>query len=135
MIESWCLGSKAFVSALCLLPPSHEGGDGEQLLISGGGEDVLRIWDWKKGKCVATVEVGSVVRPYLKVKRPKRTREHGDDDEAEKGEKADNDTAMAVDEELEHVLAVQKIVSFTVGSTWRIVFSAIGYILSLRFFP
>lgn len=48
IIEGYCLGHKEFVSKLCLIP-------GTDLLVSGGGDDFLAVWDWPsfelKQKC------------------------------------------------------------------------------------
>lgn len=38
VIESYCLGHKEFVSKLCLPSPD--------VLVSGGGDDDIFIWDW-----------------------------------------------------------------------------------------
>lgn len=42
IIECFCLGHKDFISKICLLP-------GTDLLISGGGDDWLGVWDWRAG--------------------------------------------------------------------------------------
>ncbi|KAI4762051.1 hypothetical protein E4T52_05862 [Aureobasidium sp. EXF-3400] len=42
IIECFCLGHKDFISKICLLP-------GTDLLISGGGDDWLGVWDWHAG--------------------------------------------------------------------------------------
>ncbi|KAK4896704.1 tRNA (guanine-N(7)-)-methyltransferase non-catalytic subunit trm82 [Elasticomyces elasticus] len=39
VIEGYCLGHKEFVSKVCLIP-------GTDLLVSGGGENELYVWDW-----------------------------------------------------------------------------------------
>ncbi|KAL9634608.1 MAG: hypothetical protein Q9164_003992 [Protoblastenia rupestris] len=44
IIEGYCLGHAQFISKLCLLP-SHP-----RLLISGGGDDYLLLWDWPTGQ-------------------------------------------------------------------------------------
>ena len=44
IIEGYCLGHTQFISKLCLLP-SHP-----RLLISGGGDDYLLLWDWPTGQ-------------------------------------------------------------------------------------
>ncbi|KIY44974.1 hypothetical protein FISHEDRAFT_8895, partial [Fistulina hepatica ATCC 64428] len=42
-IESYCLGHEKFISAIHIPrhSPSH--------LISGGGDSVLKVWDWMAG--------------------------------------------------------------------------------------
>ncbi|KAG9964675.1 hypothetical protein KCU61_g2581, partial [Aureobasidium melanogenum] len=42
IIERFCLGHKDFISKVCLLT-------GTDLLISGGGDDWLGVWDWHTG--------------------------------------------------------------------------------------
>lgn len=42
IIEGFCLGHKDFISKICLLP-------GTELLVSGGGDDWLGVWDWRAG--------------------------------------------------------------------------------------
>ncbi|KAK5732713.1 tRNA (guanine-N(7)-)-methyltransferase non-catalytic subunit trm82 [Elasticomyces elasticus] len=39
VIEGYCLGHSEFVSKVCLIP-------GTDLLVSGGGENELYVWDW-----------------------------------------------------------------------------------------
>lgn len=41
VIENFCLGHRAFVSAMCLPEPDR--------LVSGGGDNDLYVWDWKAG--------------------------------------------------------------------------------------
>ncbi|KAK4128802.1 hypothetical protein N657DRAFT_608555 [Parathielavia appendiculata] len=44
VIEGFCLGHEDFVSRLCVAP-----GGRAELLISGGGDDDLFVWDWLHG--------------------------------------------------------------------------------------
>lgn len=46
VIERYCLGHTEFISSMCLVP-------GTNLLVSGGGDDWLGIWDWTTGKLLA----------------------------------------------------------------------------------
>lgn len=43
IIEGYCLGHTEFVSKLCLIP-------GTDLLVSGGGDEELYVWDWPSFK-------------------------------------------------------------------------------------
>ena len=43
VIEAYCLGHTEFISKLCVIP-AHP-----QLLLSGGGDDYLTLWDWPSG--------------------------------------------------------------------------------------
>ncbi len=51
VIENFCLGHKAFIGALCI-PISQP-----ELLISGGGDNELFVWDWSAGKLLHKVEL------------------------------------------------------------------------------
>lgn len=56
VIEGFCLGHKEFVSEL-VIPPSRR-----EVLISGGGDDELFVWDWKASKVLSTSSVLSVAQ-------------------------------------------------------------------------
>ena len=43
VIEGYCLGHKEFISKICLVPNT-------ELLISGGGDDWIGVWDWLEFK-------------------------------------------------------------------------------------
>ena len=68
-----------FVSALHI--PSFQ----ESTLISGGGDPVLKVWDWMSGKLLADIPVFDVAESYIKVKAPKRKRGWSDEDGDEEG--------------------------------------------------
>ena len=55
IIESYCLGHTNFVSKLCVL--SEHG----HLLLSGGGDDYLLLWEWLSGTIKQTIELKSHV--------------------------------------------------------------------------
>lgn len=57
IIEGFCQGHEAFVSRLCLLNSS--------LLVSGGGDPYLFVWDWLKGKLLQKIDLRAVVRQFL----------------------------------------------------------------------
>ncbi|KAK3719046.1 tRNA (guanine-N(7)-)-methyltransferase non-catalytic subunit trm82 [Vermiconidia calcicola] len=46
VIEGYCLGHREFVSKVCVIP-------GTDLLVSGGGDDWLGIWQWPAFKLLA----------------------------------------------------------------------------------
>ncbi|KAH7107345.1 WD40 repeat-like protein [Auriculariales sp. MPI-PUGE-AT-0066] len=103
VIQSFCLGSTSFVTALHLLPSAPE------VLISGGGEDVLRIWRWKDGQLLRSIDIGNVVRPHIAVSPPvlKKSRQP-----TKKRQKTDEHLAnadIAAMAEDEKVLALIKI--------------------------
>jgi tRNA (guanine-N(7)-)-methyltransferase subunit TRM82 len=55
VIEGFCLGHTEFISRLCV--PSHR----PELLISGGGDDELFVWEWEVGRLVSKVDLKSHV--------------------------------------------------------------------------
>lgn len=53
-------------------------------LISGGGDPMLKIWDWMTGVLKHEVEVLDAVEPFMAVRALKKKRGYGDlDDEGE----------------------------------------------------
>ncbi|CDO68396.1 hypothetical protein BN946_scf184815.g43 [Trametes cinnabarina] len=81
VIERYCLGHEKFVSALHV--PSYK----PSTLVSGGGDPMLKVWDWMSGKLLSEINVFDAVEPFIKVKAPKwRKPWHaGDDDDDERG--------------------------------------------------
>ncbi|KAL9031794.1 MAG: hypothetical protein Q9196_000221 [Gyalolechia fulgens] len=59
IIEGFCLGHTQFVSKLCV--PSWD----PQMLISGGGDDHLLVWDWLSGRTTHTVDLHRWVSDYI----------------------------------------------------------------------
>ncbi|PHH83624.1 hypothetical protein CDD82_6070 [Ophiocordyceps australis] len=56
VIENFCLGHKQFVSNI-LIPPSRR-----DVLISGGGDHHLFVWDWKAGRLLFKTNVLNLAR-------------------------------------------------------------------------
>ncbi|KAH6650180.1 hypothetical protein F5144DRAFT_608191 [Chaetomium tenue] len=52
VIERFCLGHEDFVSRLCVAPGGRAG-----VLISGGGDDDLFMWDWAEGRLLGRAGV------------------------------------------------------------------------------
>ncbi|KAI0675915.1 WD40-repeat-containing domain protein [Trametes maxima] len=65
VIERYCLGHEKFVSALHI--PSFK----TSVLVSGGGDSMLKIWDWMTGKLLAEQSISEAAEPYIKVRAPK----------------------------------------------------------------
>ncbi|TFY60518.1 hypothetical protein EVJ58_g5100 [Rhodofomes roseus] len=82
VVERYCLGHEKFVSEI------HIPHFAPEVLISGGGDPVLKMWDWMSGEVVADVPIADVVEPYIKVKAPKGRRgwDDGDNEEGGAGE-------------------------------------------------
>lgn len=59
VIEAYCLGHDEFVSRLCAVPGRPE------LLVSGGGDDDLFVWDWFAGALLSTADLLPLVRAVL----------------------------------------------------------------------
>ncbi|KAF8840818.1 hypothetical protein BDN67DRAFT_967996 [Paxillus ammoniavirescens] len=79
-IESYCLGHEKYVSAIHLpiFAPA--------ILISGGGDLDLKVWDWMTGRLKRNIGVFTAVEPFIRVKA--QTRKHGSQDDGDKGEGA-----------------------------------------------
>lgn len=56
IIEAFCLGHKEFISEM-LVPPGHS-----DILISGGGDEDIFIWDWKAGAILSRTNLLSLAR-------------------------------------------------------------------------
>ncbi|KAG2123847.1 WD40 repeat-like protein [Suillus clintonianus] len=74
-IESYCLGHQKYVSAIHI--PSFS----PETLISGGGDSVLKLWDWMSGKLLRNIDVFSAVQPFIAVNAPKKKRDWKNEDE------------------------------------------------------
>ena len=55
VIDGYCLGHTEFITKLCV-PPIYP-----HLLISGGGDDYLILWDWRTGKKLQQLDLKSLV--------------------------------------------------------------------------
>ncbi|PFH59774.1 hypothetical protein XA68_11905 [Ophiocordyceps unilateralis] len=56
VIEAFCLGHTEFVNAMVI--PAERG----DVLVSGGGDDDLLIWDWKAGRLLSQTSVLPIAR-------------------------------------------------------------------------
>ncbi|KAI1808290.1 hypothetical protein F4811DRAFT_290003 [Daldinia bambusicola] len=59
VVETYCLGHEAFLAALCA-PRSRPA-----VLVSGGGDDELFVWEWKAGRLVGKTDVLRLVREVV----------------------------------------------------------------------
>lgn len=55
IIDGYCLGHTEFITKLCV-PPAYP-----HLLISGGGDDYLILWDWPAGKLLQRLDLKGLV--------------------------------------------------------------------------
>ena len=58
IIEGYCLGHTEFISKMCVMPWNPK------ILVSGGGDDFLIVWDWMNGKEVQKLELRTVVEDF-----------------------------------------------------------------------
>jgi tRNA (guanine-N(7)-)-methyltransferase subunit TRM82 len=59
VIEGFCLGHLEFISRICIPETRPE------VLISGGGDDELFVWEWERGKLVSKVELKTSVQEFM----------------------------------------------------------------------
>lgn len=133
-----------FVSAIHI--PSFE----SATLVSGGGDPVLKIWDWMTGSVKHEIEVLEKVEPFMAVRALKRKRGCEDEQTPEGGkfkrkkgrgkgkknevnaevkeaEQAENANEVPEEEtKPEKVLVIRRIQSVNSDSGPHIVFSAVG---------
>lgn len=72
IVERWLFGHKEFVSSLCLLPWQSN------ILVSGGGDEFLAVWDWTEGKSVQQFDIRALIAPYLTAEFHTALRKGGD---------------------------------------------------------
>ncbi|KAI0684011.1 WD40-repeat-containing domain protein [Cytidiella melzeri] len=65
VIERYCLGHKKFVHTV------HIPAFAPSVLVSGGGDPVLKLWDWMSGERLCDIPVQGVIEPFIKVHAPK----------------------------------------------------------------
>ncbi|KAK4239810.1 hypothetical protein C8A03DRAFT_42590 [Achaetomium macrosporum] len=61
VIEGFCLGHEEFVSRLCVGP-----GGRQEILVSGGGDDDLFVWDWATGRLLSRAGVLEHVKRVMR---------------------------------------------------------------------
>ena len=62
IVEGYCLGHAEFISKLCI-PPAYP-----HLLISGGGDGALFLWDWHSGKIRQKLDLRRLVEDLKRVR-------------------------------------------------------------------
>ncbi|KAI0642324.1 WD40-repeat-containing domain protein [Trametes meyenii] len=83
VIERYCLGHEKFVSTLHI--PSFR----TSVLVSGGGDSSLKIWDWMTGELLAEQFISEAAEPYIQVRAPKWRHGWSDDNGVGEGEPAE----------------------------------------------
>ena len=86
MIDGYCLGHTEFITKLCV-PPAYN-----HLLISGGGDDYLMLWDWPAGKMLQRFDLRGLVDTFRNT--------HFEAGNLFNGSAEDKDTEVNVDSKL-----------------------------------
>jgi len=66
VVDKFLFGSNGFISALHI-PQSRP-----DVLITAGGENSMRFWDWRNGKSLGSLGIWEAVLPYRKVRSTMR---------------------------------------------------------------
>jgi tRNA (guanine-N(7)-)-methyltransferase subunit TRM82 len=123
------------------------------LLVSGGGDAMLKVWDWLSGNIMYEVDILEAVQPFIMARAATRKRdecEGGGDDASptlKKKRRLPHVSAMAgltsqdkandlsrSEMTSDAVLVVRKIDTLNSCNTHHIVFSAVGYRSTLHSF-
>ena len=127
IIERYLFGTNGFVSAIHI-PISRP-----DILISGGGENILRVWNWKTGIQIGNVPICAAVFPHRRVRssmrRIKKTGKRVKLDENAAAESADAGFYGAPEGwtlPSGQGVCIQKIQSITVGGDTIVVFYSQG---------
>ena len=108
IIENYCLGHTEFVSKLCVLP-THP-----HLLLSGGGDDYLLLWNWRLGIIQKKINLKDHVQSF---------KENYDETDF----MAVQGKSSAIDNTVDKI-AVSKIIIASTGDQTEIVVSCEGYV-------
>ncbi|KAI4263464.1 MAG: hypothetical protein L6R42_001388 [Xanthoria sp. 1 TBL-2021] len=76
IIEGYCLSHTQFVSRLCI--PSWN----PQLLISGGGDDYLLIWEWLSNRVLHKIDLRKLIVDYVERQCSSRNVQEGESEVA-----------------------------------------------------
>lgn len=91
----------------------HFPSDQPDILISGGGDAELKLWDWLSGKHKVDISILDSVKPYIKVKmRPYKRPTFAKSVEKQRDqsrEETESQASVPPDGEEQTVVAVQKI--------------------------
>lgn len=84
IIETFCMGHKSFVNKMCLPSPT--------ILVSGGGDDELYVWDWQHGALLFKLDLRKPLEDFWNT-QPKHSRH----DEITEQLKADDEEMLLQD--------------------------------------
>lgn len=89
IIEGYCLGHTEFISRMCI--PSWQ----PEILVSGGGDDFLIVWDWLTGSVRQKVDLKNMVAASMD-ELSEKTREDGSTLRTENQATHDSDTTFKI---------------------------------------
>ncbi|KAK2463593.1 hypothetical protein APHAL10511_004344 [Amanita phalloides] len=125
VIEMYCLGHEKYVSAIHVPPYSPS------TLVSGGGDPVLKVWDWMSGAIQFELGILDAVRPFVVVAvKPKRGGDNDDDElrSNSKGKKRKGNKNPATEEFVQprYALVIHRIASIQHAGQIHLFFNAVG---------
>jgi len=99
IIENFCFGHTQFVSKLCLPQP--------EILVSGGGDDCLFIWDWRRGRLLRQLDMRGPLKKYWDThprqdRQTRRMPASTDDDDAAQLQHSGNVVQEAIGADASH---------------------------------
>ena len=107
IIHGYCLGHTEFITKLCV-PPAYP-----HLLISGGGDDFLILWDWPTGKMLQRFDIKGLVDSSRNTRFGAGISVNGSAEEENTGIEADNALRICVS----NILALE-IHKEATGHSW-----------------
>ncbi|ORX57704.1 WD40 repeat-like protein [Piromyces finnis] len=60
IIKNFCFGHKEYISKMCFIP------NNESLLLSGGGDDYLFLWDYVNAKVIQKIDIKTLIEDTIK---------------------------------------------------------------------
>lgn len=115
-----------YVSAIHIPPSSAS------TLVSGGGDAVLKVWDWMSGALLYDIPILDAVRPFIVVTaKPKRGDDEQDEDSKPQGRKRKGkkkaDESDAPQPPPRHVLVIHRIATVQHAGEPHLIFNAVGF--------
>lgn len=92
-----------------------------EMLISGGGDHELKIWDWMTGRLQQNIVIFAAVEPFIKVTKGKQQNDVSqvfEDSEIQRSLKGSSTRNV--------IFVVRRISSFLSGGENHVVFSVVG---------